>query len=273
MITSGMKVLLPARHGLGDVLNGYFIAEAGRTILARVRAGLETGQIASAMVVYEHSYNPSTGDLFRALPFDLLVKKTSDLPEVADQDRDNRMPDSVRWHQNVYTNPPPPFAELDGSRLVDCPIRRPAVEIPDEFVLFSDGASAPDRTLTDHTIYSFLKDALALPIVKVGKGHDIVPADINLCNSLSIVETLYLAKQARIVVSALTMLRTSSGLFGTPVVELAERPSAETLRRTQWEYEGRLYGMSPSLNKWFRWPAERHQIRDAIRALSESRGG
>src|ERR1019366_313042 len=262
MITGGMKILIPARHGLGDVLAGYFIAERGRKILAEVSGGLEAGQIASAMVVYEDSYSPSTGDLFRALPFDLIVKKTADLPEVLDQDCDNRMPDAVRWHQNVYTNPPNAFDELDGSRWVDCPTRPPSVEIPRDFLLFSDGASAADRILADRAIYSFLRDVTGLPIVKVGQGYDTVPADVNLCNKLNILETLFLGQRARIVVSALTMFRTFSALFGTPVIELAEQPSAETVRRTQWEYAGGLYGMSRSLNRWFRWPADRDSLRE-----------
>jgi hypothetical protein len=225
------------------------------------------------MVVYEHGYNPSTGDLFRALPFSLLVKATSELPEVSDRDCDNRMPDAVRWHQNVYTNPPAAFGELDESHRVDCPTRAPAIAVPDDFILFSDGASAPDRMLTDRGIYYFLKDTTALPIVKVGRGHDVVPADINLCNKLNIVETLYLAKRARIVVSALTMLRTSAGLFGTPVVELVEHPLPETLRRTRWEYEGGLYGMTPSLNRWYQWPSERRHVFEAISTLKALRRG
>ncbi len=273
MIGAGMRLLIPARHGLGDVLAAYFIAERGRVILARVRTGLATRQIASAMLVYEDSYNPSTGDLFRALPFDLMVVKTSDLPEIANEDVDNRMPESVRWHQNVYTNPPSGFDEIDGSHWVDCPTQRPPYEIPDDFVLFSDGASAADRLLTDPAIYTFLHDVTGLPVVKIGRGHDIVPADVNLCNKLNIVETLYLAKRARLVVSGLTMLRTFSGLFGTPVVELAERPLPETVRRTRWEYEGGLYGMKPSLNRWFRWPNDRADIRNALVQLGDRRDG
>jgi hypothetical protein len=270
VIKQGMRVLIPARHGLGDVLAGYFIAERGRSILAKVRSGLATGQIASAMVVYEDSYNPSTGDLFRALPFDLMVRKTSDLPEIANQDTDNRMPAAVRWHQNVYTNPPAAFADLDGSQWVECPTRTAPFEVPDDFVLFSDGASSADRSLTDCAIYPFLRDVMGLPVVKVGHGHDIVPADINLCNKLNIVETLYLGKRARIVVSGLTMLRTFSALFGTPVIELAEQPSAETIRRTRWEYAGGLYGMKDSLNRWFRWPADRERISAAMLQLGRS---
>jgi hypothetical protein len=273
MITEGMKILIPARHGLGDVLSGYFISERGRTILAKIRTGLRTRQIASAMLVYEHNYNPSIGDLFRALPFELLVKRTSDLPEVALQDCDNRMPQAVRWHRNIYTNPPPGFEELDGAPWVDCPTSAPAVKVPRDFVLFSDGASAPDRVLTDAQLYSFLKEVTGLPIVKVGRGHDVVPADINLCNKLNIVETLFLARRASVIVSALTMLRTCAALFGTPVIELVEKPSAETLRRTAWEYEGRLYGMRPSLNRWFRWPGERQQVRAALDELGKVRFG
>jgi hypothetical protein len=267
MIDRGMKLLIPARHGLGDVLNGYFIAERGRTILARVKTGLETGRIASAMVVYEHCYTPGVGELFRALPFDLIVKRTSELPEVNDQEGDNRMPDAVRWHQNVYTNPPAGFEELDGSTWVDCPTRRPAVDLPDDFLLFSDAATAPDRRLTDHAIYSFLREVTGLPVVKVGQGHDVVPSDLNLCGKLSIVETLFVASRARIVVSALTMLRTFSGLFGIPVIELAERPSPQTVRRTRGEYDGWQYGMRPSLNKWFFWPNDRTKIAESLCAL------
>lgn len=264
MNTASMRILLPARHGLGDVLHGYFIAERGRTVLARVRYGLATGRIASAMLVYEHCYNPSIGELFRALPFDLLVKTTGELPEVANCDADNRMPHAVRWHQNVYTNPPSGFEELDCTNSVECPSRRPPIDLPKDFILFSDGASATDRVLADPEIYSFLRTVTGLPVVKVGKGYDVVPADINLCNRLNIVETLDLAKRARLVVAPLTMFRTFSALFGTPVIELTERPSAGTIDRTRLEYAKRLYGMNPELNEWYVWPAQRDQVRSAI---------
>jgi hypothetical protein len=260
-----VKILMPARHGLGDVLHGYFIAEHGRTVLAKVKAGLETGQITSAMVVYEDFYNPSVGDLFRALPLDLIVAKTSELPEVKDQDSDNRMPDSVKGHKNVFTRPPALFNGLDSSRRVACPTRAPRHDIPAKFVLFSDAAHARDRLLTDPEIYRHLRDNTGLPIVKVGRGHDAVPSDINLSNRLSIPETLFLAERATIVVSALTMLRTFSALFGKPVIELAERASTETVRRTRWEYKEGLYGMQPSLNSWYFWPADRGAIGDTIR--------
>ena len=273
MIPNGAKVLIPARHGLGDVLCGYFIDERGRTILARVRTGLEQGSITSAIVVYEHEYSSSVGDLFRALPFELSVKKTSELPEVNDGDSDNRMPEAVRWHQNVYTNPPKKFEQLDGSRWIDCPTRPPAVELPNAFVLFSDAARASDRVLTDPTIYRFLREATRLPIVKIGQGHDVVPADINLCSKLSVVEALFVASRATIVVSALTMLRTFSSLFGVPVLELAERASPETVRRTQWEYDAGLYGMKPSLNQWFFWPADHVKIGEALSSLCSVRNG
>jgi hypothetical protein len=273
MIFTNMRILLPARHGLGDVLAGYFIAERGRLVLARVRAGLESGQIGSAMVVYEHHYNPSTGDLFRALPFDLKVLRTTELAEVVDTDSDNRMPTAVRWHQNVFTNPPAGFGDLDASTEVACPARPPSWEVPNEFLLFSDGASAPDRCLTDHTIYSFLRDVTGLPIVKVGRGHDVVPADINLCGRLNIVETLFLAKRARVVVSGLTMLRTCSALFGTPVIELAEHPTSDTLRRTRWEYDAGFYGMTPRLNQWFLWPSQTAEARRALSRFGASQGG
>jgi len=273
MITPGMKILIPARHGLGDVLAAYFIHERGRIILARVRAGLATGEITSAMVVYEDWYNPSIGNLFRALPFDLLVRATTDLPEVADQDIDNRMPQALRWHRNVYTNAPAAFDRLEVAPLVECPIRPPRVELPEDFLLFSDGASATDRVLSDHRIYDFLREVTGLPIVKVGAKHNVVPADVNLCNKLDIVETLYLAKRARIVVSAITMLRTASGLFGTPVIELTESKSSETLRRTRWEYDRGLYGMQPGLNRWFCWPIDRPRIQQALQELRGRSGG
>jgi hypothetical protein len=273
MITRGMKILIPARHGLGDVLAAYFIQDRGRTILAKVRAGLATGEISSAMVVFEAWYNASTGNLFRALPFDLLVRSTAELTEVADHDIDNRMPQAVRWHQNIYTNAPAQFDLIDAPQVVECPIRPPKIELPEDFILFSDGASAPDRLLNDHRIYDFLRDVTGLPIVKVGAKHNVVPADVNLCDKLDIVETLFLAKRAKLVVSALTMLRTASGLFGTPVIELTESKVAETLRRTRWEYESGLYGMRPGLNRWFRWPSDRPRIQQALRELSgHSRG-
>ena len=237
------------------------------------RLTLRIALITSAMVVYEACYNPSTGNLFRALPIDLTVRATSELPEVADQDGDNRMPQAVRWHRNVFTNPPEAFDRLDGSQRIECPTRAPPFDLPDDFLLFSDGASAADRVLTDPAIYGFLREATGLPIVKVGARYDVVPADINLCDKLDIVETMFLAKHARIVVSALTMLRTVSAMFGTPVIELTERPLAETVRRTRWEYEGGLYGMRPSLNRWFRWPVERPRIRQALLEMGGSPHG
>jgi hypothetical protein len=273
VITKGVKVLIPARHGLGDVLHGYFIGSSGRRILARVRAGLEKGQIASAMVVYEEFYNPSVGDLFRALPLDLTVKTTADLWEILDQDGDNRMPDVVRWHQNIYTNPPVFFEGLDDSVPLDCPITEPSMPIPGDFVLLADGARQPDRLLTDPAIYDFLREVTKLPIVKIGRGHDAVPADVNLCNKLSITEALFVASRARVAVSALTMVRTFSSLFGIPVIELAERPSPETLHRTQEEYLRWQYGMQPALNKWFLWPKHRQEVREALQFFVETHRG
>jgi hypothetical protein len=148
---------------------------------------------------------------------------------------------------------------------VACPTQAPGHDIPAEFVLFSDAAYARDRLLIDPDIYQYLRDITSLPIVKVGRGHDAVPSDINLSNRLSIAETLFLAERATIVVSALTMLRTFSSLFGKPVIELAEHPSPETVRRTRREYKEGLYGMQPSLNSWYLWPADRRAIGDAIR--------
>lgn len=262
-----MKIFLPARHGLGDVLHRYFIDLEGRRILARVRAGLADGRVSSAMIIYEHFYNPSTGDLLRSIPLNIAVKRTGELPEVKLGDSDNRMPETVCGHQNVFTSCPPEFEQLDGSEVVDCPTRIPVMEIPSDFILFSDGAKANDRRLTDMGIYSFLRETTGLPVLKVGRGHDVVPADINLCERLHITETLYLASRARLVVSGLTMFRTCSSLFGTPVIELAEHPTPRTLDRTDREYRTGSYGMSADLNQWFRWPAEQEKVRDAILAM------
>jgi hypothetical protein len=273
MITDGAKVLIPARHGLGDVLAAYFIDPRGRTLLARVSAGLATRRIVSALIVYEECYNPSTGELLRALPLDLLVRSTSDLPEIKEQDSDNRMPDAVRWHQNVYTNPPLFFESLEGHPWIPCPIRPPTFEVPSPFVLFSDGALAQDRLLTDFAIYDFLRNATELPIVKVGCGHDVVPADLNLSGKLSIVETLFLAKHATMIVSAVTMLRTAAALFGTPVLELMQQPSAETIRRTEREYSAGSYGITATLNRWFLWPADKRYIRETLLAFREFNHG
>lgn len=264
MNTSGACVLLPARHGLGDVLSGYFILRSGREALAKTAAGLAGGIIRSAMVVYEHHYSPSVGDLFRSLHMNLHVFATCELPEVTELDADNRMPPAVRWHQNVFTNPPAAFSSIEVDSFVECPVSKPASEVPSDFVLFSDAAGSPDRVLTDSSITSFVRGVLGLPIVKVGsRGHG-VPADIDLCGRTTIAQTLYLAKHARLIVAPLTMFRTCSSLFGTPVIELAEHASPQTIARTEIEYEEGQYGITAARNRWSRWPAHRNVVEQSL---------
>jgi len=179
----------------------------------------------------------------------------------------NAMPHIVQGHRNVITNPPAWFADLSDFPPLPLPTRKPCFQgIPENYILFSDGAGAGDRILTDPELLYEIKKVTALPVIRIGQdsarsGTAWMPgADLDLSNRLHISETFWLAANSS-VVAALSLWRIVSSLFGKHVIGLGQddRLSQETIARTKTEYEGRFCGMTPQ-NRWYRCPHKKTRL-------------
>jgi hypothetical protein len=254
-----MRVFFGCRYGLGDILSAYFCPinygklNRRAELLMRLRNACLSGDCNSAFVVSSFTF-------WEFLDFPLRLQRGEYFdPPLPHNGSDLR---EVAGHHNLLWPPKELFDFAPRPRL-GLPTRRPIWLVPNEYILFSDGAGAADRSLKDPRIVDWLQRFL--PVVRIGSSdrHYQLPmgprsstsADMDLCNRTDLTEVFWLAKHARVIVSPFTYLRTMSSLVGTPVIELAEagRVSANTLARTEKEYRGREYGMRNDLNFWYVW--------------------
>jgi hypothetical protein len=164
------------------------------------------------------------------------------------------------------------------------PTHQPQAALPEQYILFSDGAGTDDRGLADRRIVDWLQSYV--PVVRIGnsQGRYRLPmgpqgetaAAVDLTDRTELTEVFWLARNARLIVSPCTYLRTMSALVGTPVLELlqAGRAPQKTTSRTIKEYSGLEYGMKPGeKNLWCFWDGRPSQeaLRYAQRFLHERR--
>jgi len=243
-----------------------------------MKHSLDAGLIDSAITIYEGHYSPAISDVFYSLNCGVFPKDVTAFPdEVQKGASNNEMPDIVQGHRNVITNPPAWFADVPDFPPLPLPTRKPCFQgIPENYILFSDGAGAGDRILTDPELLCEIKNVTALPVIRIGQdsarsGMGWIPgADLDLSNRLHISEAFWLAANCSVVVAALSLWRVVSSLLGKHVIELGQddRLSKDTIARTKAEYEGRSYGMTPQMNRWFRWPSEKDAALELISRLA-----
>lgn len=255
-----MKIFVPCRHTLGDVLSGYFCPiNYGRPnlkaqLLARLRNARRAGACTSAFVVSRFGF-------WKALDFPLDVRSNDSFGIPLPENGWER--DELEGHVNILRSPPA-LLEFAAEPHVVLPMREPTVVLPEHYILFSDGAGTDDRGLADRNIVAWLQSYL--PVVRIGNStrHYKLPmgpqgstvASVDIADSTELTEVFWLAKHARMIVSPCTYLRTMSLLAGTPVLELLQCSRAEqkTISRTIKEYCGREYGMRPGeKNFWCFW--------------------
>ena len=215
------KIFIPARHGLGDQIASFFLPiqykkpNPNVNILKRVKYGLKHGLLDEAMVIYEEGYNPCGWQLYAYLDFIISTKRTYCFADVPDQANNNWMPDKISsGHINVMTCPPTEFLQLPTTEIVEPAERRPPFSIPsNDYILFNDSAAGQDRRLTNHQIYKDLR-VLGMPIVRVGAGYaagygncSATECDLDLVDKTTIPEIFWLARHAKLIVSALSFYR------------------------------------------------------------------
>lgn len=255
-----MKIFFGCRHGLGDILSNHFCPINNKQpnplarLLMRLRNACRHGACSSAFVVTDLPF-------WEFLDFPLRVKTPTCFDESLPNNGWNRQ--ELLGHRNLL-QPPSRLLDFAPDPPVSLPMRTPIWPLPQEFILFSDGAGAADRALDDVQIIDWLQTYL--PVVRIGisTGHYQLPmgrrsstsAHLDLADRTDLTEIFWLAKAARLIVSPFTYLRTMSSLAGTPVIELAQtdRVKPTTLSRTEREYAEGQYGMrAGELNFWFRW--------------------
>jgi hypothetical protein len=255
-----MKVFIPCRNTLGDVLSGYFcLINHGRhnlktELLRRLRNACRDGACTSVFAV-------SPFDFWEALDFPVKSRPAMSFDVPLPENGWNR--DELDGHINLLRSPQELLA-FPADPPVTLPTRQPHVELPSSFILFSDGAGTIDRGLVDRRIIDWLQ--LHLPVVRIGSStrHYQLPmgparstaAAMDLTDRTTLCEVFWLAARARLIVSPCTYLRTMSALFGAPVLELLEvgRAPQTTISRTIKEYCGLEYGMRPGeKNLWCFW--------------------
>ncbi len=259
-----MQVYFSVHHGMGDAIAHYFCkTNYGKlnpkaVILPNIELGLTNGTIEAAAAVIK-SYTPATADIFRGLHFPIRV-----VSDRSDLDGD--------WH-DIERRTPQLFSS-PSAHPIAFPISKPLLILPERYVLFTDMASHLKRCNANHLQYHLIKSCTRLPIIKIGNcphWHSEIPpradlgiidnGDLDLYRKTSILETAWLAKNATVIVSALTFMRCFSSLFNVPVIEICEddRISADAVDRTKREYQNREYGMS-SLNKWYKFPSQHREL-------------
>lgn len=255
-----MKIFFSCRYGLGDILSIYFCAINNKQpnpqarLLMRLRNACRQGACSSAFVVTHFTF-------WEFLDFPLRVIPPACFDEPLPHNGWCRQ--ELAGHRNLF-QPPPGLLDFAPGPPVALPMRRPIWTLPPEFILFSDGAGAADRALDDHAIIEWLQSYL--PVVRIGNsdGYYQLPmghrgstrAHLDLTNRTDLTEVFWLARNARLIVSPLTYLRTMSSLTGTAVIELAQddRVKPGTLSRTEREYAEGQYGMqSGEMNFWYLW--------------------
>jgi hypothetical protein len=256
-----MKIFFSCRFGLGDILACYLSPTNYRRPnlrarwLMRLRNACRAGACTSAFAVCRF-------DFWAAMDFGVRVRSPASFqPPLAGNGWGL---DELDGHRNLLTNPPEALMDFPADEPVPLPMRRPWAVVPDNYILFSDGAGAADRALDDPRIVEWL--ARYMPVVRVGLGAGsgdlpmgppgATAAQLDLANATDLTEVFWLARHARLIVAPCTYLRTMAALVGTPVVELLQvaRAEAETVSRTVTEYCGYEYGMSPGRrNFWCFW--------------------
>jgi hypothetical protein len=255
-----MRIFFGCRYGLGDILSGYFCPTNNHQpnrraeLLMRLRNACLAGACSSAFVVTNLPF-------WEFLDFPLRVKPREcfDVPLPAN----GWYRDELAGHRNLL-RPPIQLFDFSPGKPIRLPTRKPIWPVPQDFILFTDGAGAADRALEDKRIIDWLRSYL--PVVRIGSSgaHYCLPmgprgstaADVDLCDQTDLTEVFWLAKAARVIVAPFTYLRTMSSLWGTPVIELAQsdRVKRGTLLRTAREYAGGQYGMSAGeTNFWYTW--------------------
>jgi hypothetical protein len=255
-----MKVFIPARHGLGDIIYQNFIATEGRCRLSKLNAMFKAGLVDDVSLFYEVHMNPEPViNIFENLPFPVKCIPTSAVEGVNPADGDNRFPDQVGDRTNMYKVDMP--AELEPIP-VEFPILKPSISVPKEFILLMPFAGEHDRMLTDQSIVTCIKEISLLPVIGIGKRIPRnmatcgIRCDMDIGDTISIREAAYMIREAKLVVSSLTFVRCFSHIFDKNIIELYNGSNKNTIERTISEYNRGIYGLS-SKNKWFTWPQDK----------------
>jgi len=276
------KVFLPCRHGLGDVLAGWFVPnkDGTRSVNNQLLGKVRTGVISERLIAYayfERWYAPTVGELFQLLPFKVIVRSTEDFPGVVRAAAgDNFFPNSVGNVNNVLTNPPKELEKMAIGETIYPPLTKPDINLPTNYIVLHDSAGSKDRCLTDTLIIKTIKKITNLPIIRVGQNEpratiSYISSDIDLTNRLTIAETNWLASQATVIISSLSFLRVYGAIYGTTVIELAQQNLVQpaTIKRTKCEYESGQYGINQVHNQWFIWPDQEQAFIEKLKMVTK----
>ena len=243
-----MKVHFGFGYGMGDVSSHFFSPvnyhkrNEKAFMLGRIRNGVRSGVIHEAVAVrVQHWSDWNWCDLFGNLDFPLRCW--------------NGTARELDAYLNCWDHPTAEFLAIPDTV---CTLPEEYIEVPDKYILFHDVASQRDRCLTDPTIVLDLKKR-GLPIVRTGRGNvGQFDVDVDYGNRTSLPELFYLARRAELIVSACTFQRCFGRIFHKPVIEVGEleRISPVTLDRTYGEYRDGQYGMSPTWNRFIKYPSQ-----------------
>jgi len=277
-----VRVFIPTRHGLGDSLAAYFSPinygheNLIATRLKQLIRGRTKGLVTDIVAIYEAHHTTSAAQLWPWLGImPKATKAYNGSDGVLEADVDNRFPPIVHGYRNLLTNLPPwwerELGDITGA--VELPENRPPFkELPEDFILVSDCSGAADRTL-DIDLAQELERYY--PVIRFGQSHgrssggNIGNCVINWVNSLDLTEVFWLAKRAKLIVSAVSMSRCFASLFGTPVIEILQQGRAlrSTYERTAVEYQQKRYGISPERNFYYSLPDQLREYRQKVHEI------
>ena len=282
-----LSLLIPARHGLGDIIRMYFLGPGADypDILSRINHLVLQGRKVDVLALYENFMNPAIRDVFENLPFPVTVHDTKSFPGVPERAADNDFPSVVGGHVNVLKRYVPELAASEPEQTVEFPTAKPSVHVPEDFVLFMGDAGKTSCVLKDQAIAETIRSATGLPLVKVGARlsrpgvHCDITADTDLTDRLSIAESMYLARASRLIVSSVSFLRACATLYDKDVVELMEdgsgihEPLGDTtvFRATEREYRAKAFGIRSERSRWYLWPSQKESLRNHLRGLAAPR--
>jgi hypothetical protein len=250
---------LKCRLGLGDQLANHFHRRTSAKNIARLWNGKMSGRFDRIAVIPPKEtddgfdgWNPAALEIYAALGI---------------QTRDENGIDG--W-TDVTT------LEGDDQPRLQVPTVPPPFAIPARYILFSQHAGRPDRCLDHPELYQRIKDAVRLPVVKVGcpwrEGTDIAPieSDLNLSGRTTVPQTAWLAKHAVAVVAPISFHRCWTWAFGVPCIEIAQhgRILQEMVDKTNREYAERSYGTN-DLNFWLTIPQQWHDLERCLKLCVE----
>ena len=270
-----MKIFIPARHGLGDMINLYFIHPATRHLLKAIECLYTKGTLTEVLLLHEEFISPpeSVESIFGNLPFPVSIvstHKAHDLcPEVEISAGNNSFPEQIDDYINILCLHK--YLPLDGyPGYIPIPIKS-VEKIPEDFILFAPLAGLKERCLTDGRIMETIKRLTNLPVIITGmqtKRNEFCESgmlgDYNMIGSLSLRETFYIASKAKVIIAGLSLMRTCSSLFNVPVIELYEGNDETVIKRTNAEYQRGFYGMKPDKNFCYLWDLEKRGFRARI---------